>query len=99
VISSSGDSEDLSIAGNPRPTVQGNKSDPIVNPVQKVGKGFPVVLAREDKARAGGQITRFFPEAIKFEVHQRVPLKNDGILLGSSPHRQRGIGPSNQRNS
>ncbi len=52
---------------------QGNKSCPIVNPVQKVGKGFPVILAQEDKSGVGGQIKRLFPEAIKFEVHQKIP--------------------------
>ena len=60
---------------------QGNKSCPIVNPVQQVGKGFPVVLAQEDKAWVGGQVKRLFAEAIKVEVHRRVPLKNNGILL------------------
>ena len=48
---------------------QGNESYTIVNAVQKVCKGLPVVLAQKDKAGIRGQVKRFFPEAMKVEVH------------------------------
>ena len=54
---------------------QYDESGPIVDSVQKVGKGFPVVLAQKDKAGVGGQVKRLFPEAIKIEVHQKLPLE------------------------
>ena len=38
---------------------QGDKSRPVVNPVQQVCKGFPVVLAQEDKARSGVRLKGF----------------------------------------
>jgi hypothetical protein len=33
-----------------------------------------MVLAQEDKTGVGGQGKRLFPEAIKVEVHQKLPL-------------------------
>ena len=38
-----------------------------------MGEGFPVVFAQKNKSGIGGQAKRFFPETVKFEVHQRIP--------------------------
>jgi hypothetical protein len=53
---------------------QGNESYTIVNAVQKVCKGFFVVLAQEDKTGVRSQVERFFSEAMKVKVHQKIPL-------------------------
>jgi len=39
-----------------------------------VCKGFFVVFTQEDKTRVRSQVERFFSEAMKFEVHQKIPL-------------------------
>ena len=49
---------------------QDNKSHTIVNAVEKMCEGLPVVLAQEDEAGVGSQIKRFFPKAMKLEVHK-----------------------------
>jgi hypothetical protein len=46
----------------------------MINPVQKVCKGFSVRFTQEDKPGIRGQVKRFFPETIEVEVHQRIPL-------------------------
>ena len=48
---------------------QGDEPGAVVDAVEKVGKGFLVGLAQEDKTRVGGQIKRLFPEAVKVEVY------------------------------
>jgi hypothetical protein len=53
---------------------QGNESTTAVDAVQKMCKGFLVVLAQKDKAGVGGQVKRLFLEAVKVEVHQSTPL-------------------------
>jgi hypothetical protein len=51
-----------------------DESHAILDAVQKVGKRFPVGLAEKDEARIGSQVKRVFPKAVKFEVHQKIPL-------------------------
>ena len=55
---------------------EGNESYAIVNAVQKVCKGFPMVLAQKDKPGVGSETKRLFAEAMKVEVHLELPLES-----------------------
>jgi hypothetical protein len=48
-----------------------------------VCKRFPVAPAHEEKAGVRGQAKRLFPEAMKVEVHQTLPLGRQALC---KPH-------------